>query len=72
MICRAGILLAVGADEGAALDAGDVAGVGSREEGVGSYVRIKSDECAIVNHLRRQALPFSLGAVTPNNLVRLG
>ena len=66
-----GISLVVRADVGAALDARDIAGVGARKEGVGTQLGVEADEGAAVDHLRGEALPLSVGAIAPDDLVGL-
>ena len=67
-----GIGFVLRADVGAALDACDVTGVGSREEGIRAQLRIESDEGAAVHHLGGETLPLRIGAVAPDDLVGLG
>ena len=71
VVSGTGISLVVRADVGAALDARDVAGVGARKEGVGAQLGVEADEGAAVDHLLGEALPLSVGAIAPNDLVGL-
>ena len=66
-----GVSLVVRADVGAALDSRNVAGVGAGKEGVGAQLGIEADEGAAVDHLRGEALPLSVGAIAPDDLVGL-
>ena len=66
VVGRAGVVLVLGADEGAVLDAGHVAGVG----GAGSCwaaSRVEPDERAVLDQLVGQPVLFGLGAVAPDD-----
>ena len=60
------------ADEGAALDAGDVLGIGGGVEGVGALVRIQPFERPGGDQFVGERLPLLLRAVAPVHAVGLG
>ena len=66
----AGVFFILTADEGAVFHAGHIAGVGTGQETVGAFGRVKALEGAGVNQLLAQALVLFLRAVAPVN--RLG
>ena len=67
-----GVLLALGADEGAVLDPGDVAGVGARQVGVGALGVGELLEGAGVDQLLAEAVVLLRRAVAPVDRVGLG
>ncbi len=72
VVGRAGVLLPVGADVGAVLDAGNVGGIGAGEVGIWALGRIELDEGAGLDHLCAKAVVLVLRAVTPDNLIGSG
>ena len=72
VVREAGVLLVLGADEGAVLDPGDVAGVGGRVEAVRLLVRVEPGEGAAVDEPGRQQVPLLVGPVDPVDRVRGG
>ena len=72
VVGRARVLLLLGADVGAGLDARDVGRVGAGQEGVRSLLFVELDERALVHQLLRQAIPLFLGAVGEDDLIRSG
>ncbi|CAB4936438.1 unannotated protein [freshwater metagenome] len=72
VVRRAGIDLLLRADEGAVLDAGDVARAGAGQEGVRTDLGVELDEGASGDHLLRQARPLILGPIAPHDAIGLG
>ena len=72
VVGRAGVLLLLGADEGAVLDARDVGRVGGGVVGVRALDRVELLEGALGDELLAQALVLGLGSVAPDDAVRLG
>ncbi len=71
VVGRAGILLVLGADEGAVLDAGDVGGIGAHENAVGALLGIHGDGGAGLDHQAAHLLVFVGGTVADVDLVGL-
>ncbi len=67
----AGVVLLRAADEGAILDARDVARVGAAEVRVRPLLLVQADEGAALDHLGAEAVVLLLGAVAPVHGVRL-
>ena len=72
VVGRAGVVLLLAADEGAVLDAGDVARVGPAVEAVGPLRLVEAQEGAAVDQLRGEALPLLLRPVAPHHPVGRG
>ena len=68
----AGVLFALGGDEGAALDAGDVARVRAGEVRAGAPLGVELDELALVDHLAQQRVVLGARAVDPVDRGRAG
>ena len=66
-----GVLLALTADEGAVLDAGDIVRVGAVEIAAGELVLVELDEDALLDGLLPQRLELFLLTGDPDDLVRL-
>ena len=71
VVGRAGVVLALGADEGAVLDAGDVARVRQRQVGVGALGLREPLEGPGVDELLREAVVLLRRAVAPVDRVGL-
>ncbi|CVN70124.1 Uncharacterised protein [Streptococcus pneumoniae] len=71
VVGEAGVLLLLGADEGAVLHTGDVGGIGERGEGVGELVLGQAGQGARRHELVRETVALLLGAVDPLDGVRL-
>src|SRR3954468_2163523 len=67
----AGVVRGGRADEGAVLDAGDVAGIGADEEAVRFDRRIEGDGAALLHHQTRHLLVLLVAAVADVNAFRL-
>jgi hypothetical protein len=67
-----GVLLLLGADEGAVLDPGDVARVRGGIVGVGALLLVEPGERALVDKEFAQALVLGFRAVAPLDSIRLG
>ena len=66
-----GVDLTLGADEGAVLDPGDVAGVGMGPIGAGTLVRVEGDERARFDQLLAEQLVLGVGPVEPVDVIGL-
>ena len=66
-----GVLLALTADEGAVLDAGDIVRVGAVEIAAGELILVELDEDALLDGLLPQRLELFLLTGDPDDLVRL-
>ena len=72
VVGRAGVGLVLRADEGAALDPGDVARIRGGIEAVGALFGVQPRQGAGLAQLRGQGLPLGVGAVAPVDPVGLG
>ena len=66
-----GVDLALGADERAVLDAGDVFGIGTRPVRAGAALRVERDEGAGLDELLAEHLELGVGTVAPVHRVGL-
>ena len=71
VVGRARVLLLLRADEGAGLDAGDIARQRTSEEGVGSLLGVEAGEHARLDHLGGQTVPLLVGTVAEVDALRL-
>ena len=71
VVGRTRVVLALRADVGLVLDAGDVEGVGAHEDRVRPLLRVEPQRRAAIDQRFQHALIFVLGAVAPHDLVRL-
>ena len=71
IVGRARVLFSCRANEGAALDAGDVGRIRPGEIGIFSLVRIEPHQHSACDHFGAQAIVFLLRAVSPVNALRL-
>jgi hypothetical protein len=72
VVRRTGVDLALGADEGPALDPGDVGGVGCGVKTVRAQCLVEREEGALADHQGGQPRPFLIRAVAPFDAVGLG
>jgi hypothetical protein len=71
VVRRAGVVLALAADERAVFHASHVAGVGAREVGAGTLLFIELDEAAGANEPFTQRVVLHLRPVAPHDALRL-
>ncbi len=71
VVGRPGVRLVGRADEREVLDARHVVGVGAVQVAAGPLLLVERDEDALLHRLLRQALLLLLGAVAPDDAVRL-
>ena len=71
VVGRAGFFLGRRAYEGELLGARDVVGIGTMEVAVGALLVIERDEDALAHGLLGEALTLGLGAIAPDDVVRL-